>query len=130
MPTRFSALSLAAALLLTPAHAAVAGIGDKEVPLLSGSVRGKVLYTLTGVINNSNNMGTAVVCTSTVPSGGSNVILGVEFFTNTGSLVNDITSGDGVVTILPGRTVAVVTQRTEILLGAEIVTFRAIIPGS
>jgi hypothetical protein len=127
---RFIAALSALTLLAVAAPAALAGIGFKDVPLLDGNTKGKVLYTVSGVVNDSNNMGSAISCTSTEKEGGKDVVVGVEFFTRNGTLVNDLTTGDGVVVVPPGYTRAVVTQPTEMLNAPAVVTFGYMGPGS
>jgi len=88
-----------------------AGIGDKDLPLLNGQ-KTKLLYTVVGVTNFDNELATAFHCTSTEPSGGSDIHVGIQVFYEGGNLVNDVAADEGSFTLGPGRTRTTSTQNT------------------
>ena len=96
MTTRIAAMTFAALLLsLAAAETAWAqSVGD-PVPLLNGTEKAKVLYSIPYVRSNAN-VATCVSCTSTEKS---NIILAdrvaFEVYTD-GALENDLTMGEGV----------------------------------
>ncbi len=55
-----------------------AGIGDKDLPLVSGE-KTKLLYTVVGVVD-IGNLATSFHCTSTERMGGKTIHLGIEVF--------------------------------------------------
>ena len=86
-----------------------AGLAD-EVPLLNGTLKGKVVWSTGGFATNTT---TAAVfaCTSTEKYGGKNVTWGVEVYNST-AILNDLASGNGVVLGSPGSTYVVATRDT------------------
>lgn len=117
--TEFVARSLALALLLAPTlaiprAAQAAGIGDKTLPLLPGATKAKLVYTVP-YVRSSGSTETSFSCTSTEPAGGADVIVGIEVF-DSGILRNDVTLGQGIMTLTPGDTDVISTQDTAALL--------------
>ncbi len=92
------AISFCAVLLL--AAPAGAGLGDKP-PLLNGDTKAKHVYSMTGVLSETNGLSTVVTCTSLEKS--KDLLFAVEFFGTFGAALNDVTTA-GVVTIPPGET--------------------------
>ena len=87
-----------------------AGIGDKDLPLLNGE-KTKLLYTVVGVTE-WFDLATSFHCTSTERVGGKNIELGIEIFDFDGRLANDVTAGEGVISVTPGSTVTLSTRPT------------------
>lgn len=102
------ALILIAGVLLLPVTA-LGGFGDKEKPLLDGTDKSSLVYTISGVHNNTTaGIATYVSCTSrekgeTFDPDAKVIKFGVEFFSN-GVSQNDLTLGEGVQTLTPGDT--------------------------
>jgi hypothetical protein len=87
-----------------------AGIGDKGLPLLNGQ-KTKLLYTVVGVAD-APSLATSFHCTSTERAGGKTIQLGVEVFSESGTLMNDVTVGFGQVSVPPGETYTLSTRLT------------------
>jgi hypothetical protein len=109
------------AVALCAAAPARAGVGDKDVPLLNGTTRAKVIYTLAGVVHAGTAVVTSISCTSTEKQGGASAVVGVEYFTTNGLPVNDVTAGEGVVGIGPGATKTISTGDTLLYLDDDVV---------
>lgn len=90
---------------------AAAGIADTPLLLLNGTTEAKIIYTVLGVVD-SPQAATSFHCTSTVKTGGPNIVVGIELFDN-GVLENDVTSGVGVEVISPGDTDIISTRGTS-----------------
>jgi len=88
------------------ASTAWAGVAD-PVPLINGTERAKALYLVPGVTADLDDLGTTITCTSLEKL--KDQIVAVEVFNeDPGTVINDITLGDGVVgTVSPGETVNV-----------------------
>ena len=106
--------------LLVPNWARAASIGDKDLPLLNGTEKAKLLYSVTGVTDSvAFDLATLFLCTSTEPTGGNTLTLGVEVFNSGGGLENFVILGVGVVTIPPGQTRTIGTRPTASFILAE-----------
>ena len=105
-----------------------AGIGDKDLPLLNGE-KTKLLYTVVGV-RNASNLATVFHCTSTERTGGKTIQLGIEVFNEVGTLTNDVTGGEGWVSVAPGETYAVSTQATFGFDHDNVMNTQAVVQGS
>jgi hypothetical protein len=121
MPPRVRCAVLVA-LVLGAVAPAGAGVGDKDVPLLNGTVRARVVYTLAGVIHAGTSVVTSISCTSTEKEGGAVTTVGIEFFSNSGSAVNDVAAGEGVVELSPGATKTISTGDTLVFFDDAVVT--------
>lgn len=81
-----------------------AGVLD-PVPLINGTEKAKALFLVPGVSTSVNRFGTIITCTSLEKSKEQTVAVEV-FGEETGSVINDITAGEGVVTgVVPGETI-------------------------
>ena len=99
--------AIAAFLVSLPTHG---GIGDKDLPPVGGE-KTKLLYTVVGV-RDSANLATLFHCTSTEPTDGKVIRIGVEVFNYDTTLANDVTAGDGDDAIVPGGSVTFGTRDT------------------
>ena len=127
---RFSRL-LAAICALTALFVSLptdAGIGDKDLPLLNGE-KAKLLYTVVGVMD-SVVLATSFHCTSTERENGQEIQLGIEVFDDFGDLANDVATGAGRISILPGRTVTLSTRDTSAIFESNFIDTGVIFQGS
>jgi hypothetical protein len=93
--------------------AAAGSIADAPPPLLNGTTKAKVIYSVTGVTDSgSRNLATLFHCTSTERTGGKPITVGVEVFDVDGTLKNDVRVGQGVVSVQPGHTATIGTRST------------------
>ncbi len=110
MKNRSTIISILVALLAgmaTTSTVMAASIAD-SVPLLPGGVRARHLYTVPGF--SAGALAIVISCTSTEKTGGKDVTWAVQFYNANPAgpdLKNDVTAGEGVVTAVPGRNMAV-----------------------
>ena len=98
------------------ALANAASIADTPLPSLLGATSStKHLYSITGV-RSLGNITTSFHCTSTEKTGGKNIVWGLELFDNT-FLENDVSVGEGVMTLLPGQTGIISVINTVTFVG-------------
>ena len=86
----------------TPSQATTV-IADRPLPSLPGVTSPtKHVFSVNPVIS-FNGVTTSFHCTSSEKTGGKDIVWGVEMFLND-NLVNDVTAGEGVMTLFPGQT--------------------------
>ena len=85
-----------------PSLAQAASIADTPLPTLPGATASiNHVYSVPGVVNN-NHVTAAFHCVSKEKAGGKNIRWGVEVFDN-GTIENDVSAGEGVLTLSPGH---------------------------
>lgn len=92
-------------------------IADRP-PLLNGTLKAKQVLVATGL--NSGASVAVFICTSLERTGGKNLTVGVEWWSNA-SLENDVTAGEGVVVLTPGATVILATNDTAYYQGEVLI---------
>ena len=87
----------------TPSLATAVGIADRPLPSLAGATSStKHVFSVSPVMS-FNGVTTSFHCTSSEKTGGKNIVWGVEVFWQ-GNLENDVSAGEGVMTLFPGQT--------------------------
>lgn len=106
---------------------ASAGIADTPLPQFSDARQSLLVMTVPGVVKR-NRLQTDFLCTS---FDSSPVDIGVEAFSPTGTLLNDIHAGNGaLLNVGPGQTVTFGTTGTAAYLESAIITLPGIAQGS
>jgi hypothetical protein len=103
---------------LASAQVALAGTGD-PVPLLNGTQKAKHLWTIGG-FGTSSTAALVVLCNSTEKAGGNDVTWAVEVFSDS-TAQNDVTLGEGVLTMPAGQTWSFATRPTAFFLEDAII---------
>src|SRR5262249_29054443 len=101
--------SLVVALLLFATNAAIAGIADTPLPQFSDGKQSQLIMSIPGVVKR-HPLQTDFLCTSLASTP---VDVGVEVFSESGALQNNVHTGGGaVLNVNPGQTVTFGTSAT------------------
>ena len=114
---RSACLAISGAITLAATAGWAQQIGDKS-PLLNGTEKAKLVLVATGLT--STFAAAVFFCTSMEKGGGNDITLGVEWWSGT-SFENDVTLGEGVVTVSPGDTVILATHDTAHFQGETVI---------
>ncbi len=99
------------AAVLASAAVASAGVVDTALPTLPGDTKAsKIIYTVTGVIDNNSSIATCVTCANVDKS---NLTIGMEVFNWDGVQLNDASAGNGSRTLHVGTTRTICTNLTD-----------------
>ncbi len=124
---RLWALALLPAACVLPARVVRAGLGDTPLPQFADGKASVEVLRVPGVIKR-NRLQTDFLCTALDSTP---VNIGVEVFDPSGSLVNDVHAGAGVVLdVAPGRTVTIGTGGTAAFLETTVLGLGSIAQGS
>ncbi len=119
-------MSLAGVLGGAPRQAS-AGLADTPLPQFSDTRQSLLVMTVPGIVKR-NRLQTDFLCTS---FDSSPVDIGVEAFSPTGTLLNDVHAGNGaLLNVGPGQTVTLGTTGTAAYLESAIITLPGIAQGS
>lgn len=116
-PAGLGWLAVFGVMALAPAVGWAQQIGDKP-PLLNGTEKPKQILIATGL--HSSSAAAVFFCTSLEKDGGDDITLGVEWWSGT-SFENDVTVGEGVVSVSPGDTKILATHDTAHFQGENVI---------